>query len=114
MLAHEISELWVIGLKNKTRLDPHRIRLEMQLHCRCENERSEFMTSQLEALNERIWGDKVTLATTNHALGGIGAGLLMAGTRRWRPLAWGLVAFSLGAHVYAWLNRKSEVEARRA
>lgn len=65
---------------------------------------------QLEDLNRRVWGDKITLATMNHALGGVGVGLLIAREKRRRPLAIGFVTFSLAAHVYAWLTRDTTEE----
>ena len=63
------------------------------------------VAAPLEDLNNRIWGDKIALATTNHTLGGIGVGLLLGGTRDHRPMAYTLIGFALAAHVYAWLTR---------
>lgn len=71
------------------------------------------VTEGFEVLNNRIWGSKIALATTNHALGGIGVGLLLGGARERRPMAYTLVGFALAAHVYAWLTRdRAESTAR--
>ncbi len=59
------------------------------------------MLTQFEDLNRRVWGDKVTLATTAHAAGGLGLGLLLCRTSRNRGLAYALLGFSALAHVYA-------------
>ena len=74
---------------------------------------------QLEELNRRFWGDKITLATTAHALGGLGLGLALCPSRRNRTLAYALLAFSYLAHVYAFLTmrpapRPVEVAGQRA
>lgn len=61
------------------------------------------LLEQLENINHRVWANKITLATTNHTLG-LGAGLLIAGTRERRPLAYALIGFALVAHAYAWLT----------
>lgn len=64
------------------------------------------MFQRLEEMNRMVWGDKVTLATTAHALGGMGIGLLInrATAERLKPLAYTLIAFSTLAHLYAFLT----------
>ncbi len=75
----------------------------------------------LEELNRRVWGDKITLATTAHAAGGLGLGLLLCpGRTGWsRSVAYALLGFSLFAHLYALLAmwpaaRLERAETRRA
>jgi|SwirhisoilCB2_FD_contig_51_8778642_length_1266_multi_3_in_0_out_0_2 hypothetical protein len=64
------------------------------------------MLQRIEDLNRAAWGDKVTLATTAHFLGGLGIGLLV--NRRTaegaKPLGYVLVAISMLAHLYASLT----------
>ena len=64
------------------------------------------MLQRIEELNRAVWGDKVTLATTAHAVGGLGIGLLInrATAARAKPLAFALIALSLAAHLYAFLT----------
>jgi len=66
------------------------------------------MFQRLEELDQRVWGDKVILATTAHALGGIGVGLLVncAVARRAQPLAYALLGLSALAHLYAFLTAR--------
>jgi hypothetical protein len=65
------------------------------------------MIDCIEHMNRDVWGDKVTLATTAHLLGGLGIGLLIDRklADRYRMAAFGLVAFSVLAHLYALLTR---------
>ena len=62
------------------------------------------MLGQVDALNRRVWGDKITLATLTHALGGVGLGLLLSRAEDRRTLAYALLAVSSAAHLYAWLT----------
>ncbi|HEX5414212.1 MAG TPA: hypothetical protein VFZ25_01010 [Chloroflexota bacterium] len=56
-----------------------------------------------------MWGDKITLATTAHFLGGLGVGLLVSRStaRRLKALAYAGVGFALLAHLYALLSMPS-------
>jgi len=67
------------------------------------------MLQRIEDLNRAMWGDKVTLATTAHALGGIGIGMLLKRktVESAMPLAYGLIAISLLAHLYALLTMRA-------
>lgn len=73
------------------------------------------MLQRIENLNQAVWGDKVTLATTAHFLGGLGLGMVMKRTtvEGARPLAYGLIAISLLAHLYALLTMSSLPQATR-
>lgn len=61
------------------------------------------MLQTIEELNRRVWGDKVTLATTAHLVGGVGLGLLATCSmaEKARPLAFTLIGLSVLAHLYA-------------
>lgn len=76
------------------------------------------MFQRLEELDQRVWGDKITLATTAHLLGGIGIGLLVncAAARQARPIAYALLGLSTLAHLYAFLTARPARESifRRA
>lgn len=61
--------------------------------------------ARIEDLNRRVWGDKITLATSSHVLGGVGLGLLLGRVEGRRSLAYALLASSLAAHLYAWLTK---------
>jgi len=74
------------------------------------------MLQRIEELNRAVWGDKVTLATTAHALSGLGIGLLVncATAERAKPLAYALLAVSTLAHLYAFLMMPSAPWTMRA
>jgi hypothetical protein len=57
------------------------------------------MLGQVDALNRRVWGDKLTLATLTHALGGLGLGLLLGRADDRRSLASMLLAVSAVAQL---------------
>lgn len=63
---------------------------------------------EIEQLNRRLWGGRVTLAVAAHALGGVGLGLLASRrtARQARPLARAMVAFYIVAHLYALLTMR--------
>jgi len=67
------------------------------------------MLQRIEEYNRAVWEDKVFLATTAHALGGLGIGLLVnrETAERAKPLAYALIAFSMVAHLYALLTMPS-------
>lgn len=69
------------------------------------------MIARLEEFNRRVWGDKVTLATTAHALGGIGLGLLIGRAERLRSVAYLLIACAWLAHAYAFLTMRTGAAA---
>jgi|GEM_PF-4239063 len=64
------------------------------------------MLQRLLEFNQAVWGDKVLLATTAHALGGFGIGLLVnrRTAERAKPLAYALIGVSMAAHLYAFLT----------
>lgn len=68
------------------------------------------MFARLEELNRRVWGDKVALATTAHALGGFGLGLLIGRAERFRFVAYLTIAFAWLAHIYAFLTMRTDDE----
>ena len=66
------------------------------------------MLKRMEDVSHRLWGDKVALATTAHAVGGLGLGLLIGGAERYRFVGYLLLAFASLAHAYALLTMRTE------
>ena len=71
----------------------------------------DVMLKRVEDVNQLLWGDKVTLATTAHTVGGLGLGLLIGGAERYRFVGYLLLAFALLAHAYAFLTMRTGTQA---
>lgn len=71
------------------------------------------MLEKIERLNEGVWANKVTLATTAHALGGVGFGLLLYPEVKdhARTIGFALLGVSLAAHAYAFATMCSYLRA---